>query len=133
MTAAVAYISDAMARDAIRVRAPLLVFCRGSVRLVCTIQPLLVQLDMYKDVDEELRRKMRYNEVACLSLSFRQLVKISNLQPFVNVQQLQLDNNDIKRIENLDHMVLPRPQSCLHVSAFHATAQAPSMMSCRCT
>ena len=62
---------------------------------------------MYKDVDEELRAKIRYNEVACLSLSFRRLVQISNLQPFVNLQQLQLDNNDLKRIEGLDHLVCP--------------------------
>ena len=107
-----AYISDAMARDAIRVCASLLTSCGGSAHLVSTtVTAMLVQLDMYKDVDEQLRANMRYNEVACLSLSFRQLVKISNLQPFVNVQQLQLDNNDIRRIENLEHMVLPRLQS----------------------
>ena len=66
-----------------------------------------MQLDMYKNVDEKLRAVMRYSEVTCLSLSFRGLVKISNLQPFITLQQLQLDNNDIKKIENLEHMVRP--------------------------
>ena len=51
------------------------------------------------------------SEVTCLSLSFRKLAKISNLEPFVNLQQLQLDNNQLKKIANLDHLVRVHPYS----------------------
>ena len=64
-----------------------------------------MQLDMYRNVDDQLRAKMQHSEVTCLSFSFRRLSRISGLEPFVNLQFLQLDNNCLKRIAGLEHLV----------------------------
>ena len=44
-------------------------------------------------------------EATCLCLSFRNILKIGNLQGFQALRKLCLDNNIIKSIDNLDHLV----------------------------
>lgn len=46
-------------------------------------------------------------QVESLSFSFKALNKISNLKCLDNLVKLQLDNNQIAKIEKLDHLVRP--------------------------
>lgn len=77
---------------------------------------------MYRNVDEQLRAKMQHSEVTCLSLSFRRLGKISNLEPFINLVQLQLDNNNLRKICNLEHLVR---QHCVSLAKAQLHAAPP--------
>lgn len=47
---------------------------------------------------------MPFNEIKILSLSFRNIQRIENLEGLTCLTKLNLDNNGIKRIENLDHL-----------------------------
>lgn len=53
----------------------------------------------------EKRRCMKFREVESLAFSFRELVRIENLLGFDSLVKLKLDCNNIKRIENLGHLV----------------------------
>lgn len=54
---------------------------------------------------EEKRRQIDFREVESLSFSFRQIQKIDNLRALDMLTKLQLDNNQIKKIENIHHLV----------------------------
>lgn len=53
--------------------------------------------------DEEGR--VDFEDVRSLVLSFKNVVRIENLQGFEGLTRLQLDNNFLERIENLGHLV----------------------------
>ncbi|CAH8468475.1 unnamed protein product [Dicrocoelium dendriticum] len=48
---------------------------------------------------------IEYNTVQELSLNFQNILTISNLDEFVNLTKLQLDNNIIEKIEHLDKLI----------------------------
>jgi Leucine-rich repeat (LRR) protein len=54
---------------------------------------------------EEKRQTMPFREVSHLAFSFKNILKVENLQGLDNLVKLQMDNNVIQRIENLDHLV----------------------------
>jgi hypothetical protein len=53
--------------------------------------------------EDELR--VDFQEVRSLVLSFKNIVRIENLQGFEGLTRLQLDNNYLERIENIGHLV----------------------------
>jgi Leucine-rich repeat (LRR) protein len=57
------------------------------------------------DAAASKKRNMPFREVECLAFSFRSLAKIQNLRGLDNLTKLQLDNNQITKIENLGHLV----------------------------
>jgi Leucine-rich repeat (LRR) protein len=46
-----------------------------------------------------------FKDITVLSLSYKNILKIQNLDGLFYLEKLQLDNNLIERIENLDHLV----------------------------
>lgn len=48
---------------------------------------------------------MKFREVESLGFSFRDLIRIENLLGFDSLVKLKLDCNNIKKIENLGHLV----------------------------
>ena len=48
---------------------------------------------------------MNFKEINVLSLSYKNILKIQNLDGLFRLEKIQLDNNLIERIENLDHLV----------------------------
>lgn len=48
---------------------------------------------------------MYFKDITVLSLSYKNILKIQNLDGLFYLEKLQLDNNLIERIENLDHLV----------------------------
>lgn len=51
------------------------------------------------------KQQLEFYEVECLVFSFRQISQIDNLVGFSVLTKLQLDNNNITKIENLGHLV----------------------------
>jgi len=49
-------------------------------------------------------KSLPFKEVDWLKLSFKNIVRIENLVGFESLKKLQLDNNRIRKIENLDHL-----------------------------
>ena len=48
---------------------------------------------------------MHFHEMETLMFSFKNILKIDNLEGLTNLTKVQLDNNIIEKIENLDHLV----------------------------
>ena len=49
--------------------------------------------------------RVEFEDVRSMVLSFKNIVRIENLQGFEGLTRLQLDNNFLERIENLGHLV----------------------------
>ncbi|KAL0224421.1 hypothetical protein P9112_003811, partial [Eukaryota sp. TZLM1-RC] len=45
-------------------------------------------------------------DIQTITLSFKDILNIANLQPYTKVRHLKLDNNKIKTIENISHLIL---------------------------
>lgn len=54
---------------------------------------------------EEKRLNMQLRDVSALSFSFKNILRIDNLQGLSSLVKLQLDNNVIDKICNLEHLV----------------------------
>lgn len=57
------------------------------------------------DAAASKKRNMPFREVECLAFSFKSLAKVQNLRGLDNLSKLQLDNNQLTKIENLGHLV----------------------------
>lgn len=57
------------------------------------------------DTIDEKRRNMHFRDIECLAFSFKSLAKIDSLKGLENLTKLQLDNNQIAKIENIAHLV----------------------------
>lgn len=64
-----------------------------------------VQVEGSSERVEEKRVAVPFREVQHLAFSFKNILRIENLQGLDNLVKLQLDNNIIQKIENLDHLV----------------------------
>eukprot|EP00744_Colponema_vietnamica_P004863 GILI01007203.1.p1 GENE.GILI01007203.1~~GILI01007203.1.p1 ORF type:complete len:523 (+),score=182.97 GILI01007203.1:70-1638(+) len=56
-------------------------------------------------VEEFKRRNLALTDAETISLSFKNILHIENLEGFRNLRKLQLDNNIIEEIKNLGHLV----------------------------
>jgi hypothetical protein len=54
---------------------------------------------------EDKKQSLAFGQVECAAFSFRSLARIGNLWGLTKLVKLQLDNNQIQRIENLEHLV----------------------------
>jgi Leucine-rich repeat (LRR) protein len=54
---------------------------------------------------EDKKQSLSFGQVECAAFSFRSLARIDNLWGLTKLVKLQLDNNQIQRIENLEHLV----------------------------
>jgi hypothetical protein len=54
---------------------------------------------------EDKKQSLAFGQVECAAFSFRSLARIDNLWGLTKLVKLQLDNNQIQRIENLEHLV----------------------------
>lgn len=57
------------------------------------------------DNAEDKKRTIPLREVECLAYSFKSIAKIDNLNGLDSLVKLQLDNNQIAKIENIGHLV----------------------------
>ena len=57
------------------------------------------------DNAEDKKRTIQLREVECLAYSFKSIAKIDNLNGLDSLVKLQLDNNQIAKIENIGHLV----------------------------
>ncbi|KAJ9443616.1 Dynein regulatory complex subunit 3 [Diplonema papillatum] len=57
-----------------------------------------------RDPGKTQKQRVEFHEVGCLIFSFTGISKIDNLAGFNVLTKLQLDNNNIRKIENLDHL-----------------------------
>lgn len=99
-------------------------------RVSCSVPWQVIDIPLIEDCivvtgGEEMqkeRTRLPFEEVLCLKLSFRSkqkcetpsatltcvhradIVRIENLNGLHSLQRLQLDNNHIRKIENLDHL-----------------------------
>lgn len=55
---------------------------------------------------EEKKKQIKFEEIECLNISFRNIHLIQNFEGLRNLTKLKLDNNLIRKIENLDHLVV---------------------------
>ena len=74
-------------------------------------KPRLITIELIKDAIAEYKQEkgifsleITQNSCTELSLSFRKILQISNLENLINVKILKLDNNMIMRIENLSKL-----------------------------
>jgi len=74
-------------------------------------KPRLITIELIKDAIAEYKQEkgifsleITQNNCTELSLSFRKILQISNLENLINVKILKLDNNMIMRIENLSKL-----------------------------
>ena len=63
---------------------------------------------------EDKRATMQFREIEHLAFSFKNILKIENLQGLDSLVKLQLDNNIIQKIEHLDHLVRTPYDGLLH-------------------
>lgn len=54
---------------------------------------------------EQKKKTMHFRDVTSLAFGFKRLAKIDCLIGLTNLAKLQLDNNNISKIENLGHLV----------------------------
>lgn len=57
------------------------------------------------DTAANKKRTMPFRDVECLAFSFKNLACVDNLRGLDTLTKLQLDNNQITKIENLAHLV----------------------------
>lgn len=63
-----------------------------------------------EDEDKKLQQfeiktdQIEFHEIEHLEFSFKNIYKISNLEGFDKLTDLQLDNNHISKIQNLNHL-----------------------------
>lgn len=57
------------------------------------------------DLAAEKKQNISFSQVECVQCSFKKLARITNLSGLDNLVKLQLDNNQITKIENLSHLV----------------------------
>lgn len=75
-----------------------------------SVQPTLITIEVIKNALNEYKLENQiYTEITIqncieLSLSFKRILKIANLDNLENLQKLKLDNNMIMKIENLDKL-----------------------------
>ena len=62
---------------------------------------------------QKQRTDLRYGEIEKLAFSFKGLVRIDNLPGLTRLSELRLDNNEIPKIENLNHLVTQAAYFCL--------------------
>ena len=78
-----------------------------------TVKPTVINDDLIKDYLITYNRENRIFdkneqplwELSHLSLSYKNIIEIDNLQAMDRLKKLQLDNNIICRIQGLDHLV----------------------------
>lgn len=54
---------------------------------------------------EDKKKNITFRDVECLAFSFKGLAKIDNLKGLEGLTKLQLDNNNITKIEKLANLV----------------------------
>lgn len=65
------------------------------------------------------KRTIPFKEVECLAFSFKNLACIDNLRGLDNLTKLQIDNNQVTKIENLGHLVR-RQLACVQEKGLQA-------------
>lgn len=82
------------------------------------------------DAAANKKRTIPFREVECLAFSFRSLARIDNLRGLGSLAKLQLDNNEIKRIENLAHLAsgVVERKACMQM--VHRVAWVPQCRWC---
>eukprot|EP00820_Chromera_velia_P013855 Cvel_828.t1-p1 / transcript=Cvel_828.t1 / gene=Cvel_828 / organism=Chromera_velia_CCMP2878 / gene_product=Leucine-rich repeat-containing protein 48, putative / transcript_product=Leucine-rich repeat-containing protein 48, putative / location=Cvel_scaffold26:120-953(-) / protein_length=104 / sequence_SO=supercontig / SO=protein_coding / is_pseudo=false len=76
-----------------------------------TVEPQVIDGEMLmagvlepKDPNGEPTDPIEFPKVTSLSLSWKNILYIDNLQTFTNLTTLRLDNNIIDKIDNLHHL-----------------------------
>jgi hypothetical protein len=72
---------------------------------VITIEEIKKAINEWKLENQIYSQEITLNNCMELSLSFRKILQISNLENLIKLEKLKLDNNMIMKIENLDHLV----------------------------
>lgn len=75
------------------------------------------------DNAEDKKRTIPLREVECLAYSFKSIAKIDNLNGLDSLVKLQLDNNQIAKIENIGHLVRSRGAQQFALGAHRACRQ----------
>mmetsp|Transcript_5108 Transcript_5108/g.15105 ORF Transcript_5108/g.15105 Transcript_5108/m.15105 type:complete len:547 (-) Transcript_5108:357-1997(-) len=78
--------------------------CRDCIHLLQTKEQGVEQ-ESYRHSAATKKDNIEFGEVQCLMFSFKNILKINNLEGFEKLVKLYLDNNVIVQIENLDHLV----------------------------
>lgn len=77
----------------------------GSLKpTLITIEEVKKAINEYKQ-ENQIYSDINMNNVTELSLSFKRILKIENLDNLVKLEKLKLDNNMIMKIQNLDSLV----------------------------
>jgi hypothetical protein len=86
---------------------------RSKVQKMESVRPTVISSTLIRNYIEEYNRENKVFDkdhiplwdLAHLSLSYQNIMDISNLKGMENLRKLQLDNNIIYRISNLEHLV----------------------------
>jgi hypothetical protein len=71
---------------------------------IITIEELKAAINEYK-IENQIYTDIGLNNCLELSLSFKKILQIANLENLVRLEKLKLDNNMIMKIENLDSLI----------------------------
>lgn len=86
------------------------------------------------DTLEEKKRNIAFRDIECLAFSFKNIAKIDNLKGLEGLTKLQLDNNQLTKIESIGHLVRIKPPPIKHHLTMRMQAGTmPAFHRCRHT
>jgi hypothetical protein len=102
-----AVVTDELIRDCIVVGVAGTCLSTSCVVQQAWMRHVLACLQVTGDPDsaEDKKQSLAFGQVECAAFSFRSVARIDNLWGLTKLVKLQLDNNQIQRIENLEHLV----------------------------
>lgn len=77
----------------------------ASQPTIISLEEIQNAINEWKNENHIFSQEITPSTCTELSLSFKKILKISNLDNLVKLEKLKLDNNMIMKIENLDHLV----------------------------